>query len=237
MNLKVVRWQQNKKRMNRVYVFVALIVGSTTSQWQEQQRPMRILLFGPPGVGKGTQARNLVQRYGVCHISTGDMLRKEVAAPKRSPLGERARKVMARGKLMPDDLILRMVKRRLRHDDACKRFGWLLDGFPRTPPQVHAMLEAGLVPHHIVVLNASHATLLQRIKTRAERTVASGGAPRADDNVATMRQRLIEYEKYKEATLAALRLYMRTSQLDGSGTAANVSSAISGALSARRSDS
>ena len=92
------------------------------------------------------------------------------------------------------------------------------------------MLEAGLVPHHIVVLNASHTALLGRIEARAREAVARGEAPRSDDNVETVRQRLVEYEKNKDATLAALRRYMRIGEVNGSGTQESVASAISTSL-------
>jgi adenylate kinase len=162
-----------------------------------------IVLFGPPAVGKGTQARRLIERYGICHVSTGDMLRAEASAKKPTPLGRRAKAAMSKGALLPDHLMIRMVKKRLRQERACKRHGWLLDGFPRSPGQAHALLAAGLVPNHIVVLNASHATVLQRVRARAAAARARGETPRADDNEETMRRRLVEYERNRAATMTA----------------------------------
>ena len=192
--------------------------------------PPRILLIGPPAVGKGTQARRLVEAYGVCHISTGDMLRAEASAAKPSALGRRARAVMARGALMPDALILRMVRRRLRKDRTCRKRGWLLDGFPRTASQAHALLAAGLVPHHIVVLNASHDTVLSRVRARAAAAAARGEPPRADDNNATMAKRLVEFDRNREATLGALRAYLRLNTIDGGASEETVAGALAKAV-------
>ena len=190
----------------------------------------RILLFGPPAVGKGTQARHIVEKYGVCHVSTGDMLRAEAAAEKPSPLGKRAKKLMAAGKLLPDALMIRMVKRRLRRDRSCRKHGWLLDGFPRTAPQAHALLAAGLVPHHVIVLNATVETVLGRVRARAAAAKARGEEPRADDNEATMRRRLIEYERNREATLSALRRYLRHATVDGGASEATVGASVAAAV-------
>ena len=189
------------------------------------------LIFGPPGVGKGTQSRKLVERHGVCHVSTGDMLRSLVSAKKMSPLGKRAKRAMAKGLLLPDGLMIRMVKQRLRQDRACRRRGWLLDGFPRSPGQAHAMLAAGLVPERIIVLNASTEVVVERALARAAAAKAAGEVPRADDTAATMRKRLGEYETNKDATLAALRSYLRVATIDGGGTELAVGGAIADALS------
>ena len=180
------------------------------------------------------QAKKIVERYGVCHISTGDMLRAEANAAKPSPIGKRAKAVMARGGLLPDDLMIRMVKKRLRKDKACRKKGWLLDGFPRTPGQAHALLSAGLVPHHIVVLNATHDTVLARVRGRAAAAAAKGETPRTDDNEATMRKRLDEYERNKAATLAALRRYLRVASIDGGLSVDVVGEGVAAALSAER---
>lgn len=132
--------------------------------WELAPGQRNIVLFGPPGVGKGAQSEQLVRLYGVCHVSTGDLLRAEIA--RGTPLGKQVEDTMAQGKLMPDRLMIRMVRRRLSRDKRCQEKGWLLDGFPRTGSQALAMLSAGLVPHHVVLLNASSTTLLSRALRR-----------------------------------------------------------------------
>lgn len=191
----------------------------------------KILVFGPPGVGKGTQSKRLVQQYGVCHISTGDLLRKEVQ--EGSAIGKKVKSIMARGKLVPDTLVIRLVTRKLTRNRVCKRRGWLLDGFPRSASQVHGLINAGLVPNHIVVLNATNTTVTERTLARARAALESGETPRKDDNVETVKQRLAEYERYRDETLAALRSYLRISHVDGGGTQQAVGQAINRALDAK----
>ncbi len=96
---------------------------------------MRIILLGPPGAGKGTQAKDLVTKYGIPQISTGDILRKNLA--DKTPLGLEAKKYMDKGELVPDSVVVGIVKERLKEDD-CKK-GYILDGFPRTVPQAEAL--------------------------------------------------------------------------------------------------
>lgn len=98
-----------------------------------------IILMGPPGAGKGTQATDLVERYHIPHISTGDMFRE--AIKNKTPLGQKAEAIIARGDLVPDDITVGLVKERLSQDDCAK--GYLLDGFPRTIPQAEALEEIG----------------------------------------------------------------------------------------------
>ncbi len=99
---------------------------------------MRIILLGPPGAGKGTQAKDLVQKYGIPQISTGDILRKNLA--DKTPLGLEAKKYMDKGELVPDSVVVGIVKERLKESD-CKK-GYILDGFPRTVPQAEALDKA-----------------------------------------------------------------------------------------------
>ena len=105
---------------------------------------MNVIIFGPPGVGKGTQSKRIQEAYGLCHVSTGDILRREIA--KKSRTGLQAEQHVTRGEMVPDELIIRLVKRRLASDAQCQRNGWLLDGFPRTLAQARSLSDAGLVP-------------------------------------------------------------------------------------------
>ena len=140
------------------------------------------------------------------------------------------RSVMAQGRLLPDGLMIRMVKKRLRKDRACRTHGWLLDGFPRTAAQAHAMLAAGLVPNRIIVLNASSSTVVARVVARAHAASERGETPRSDDSAETMRTRIAEYERNKAATLTALRGYLRVTSVDGEGTSDAVSTVIAKSL-------
>ena len=123
---------------------------------------MRLILLGGPGAGKGTQAAFITQRYGIPQISTGDMLRAAVKAG--TPLGLAAKKVMDRGDLVSDDIIIGLVKERIQAPD-CAR-GFLFDGFPRTIPQAEAMKAAGVPIDYVVEVAVRDATIIERMSGR-----------------------------------------------------------------------
>jgi adenylate kinase len=123
---------------------------------------MRLILLGPPGAGKGTQATFIKDAFGIPQISTGDMLRAAVKAG--TPLGLAAQTVMDRGALVSDDIILSLVRQRLRQED-CTR-GYLFDGFPRTIPQADAMKSAGVPIDHVLEIEVPDAAIVERMSGR-----------------------------------------------------------------------
>lgn len=155
---------------------------------------MRIVLLGPPGAGKGTQAKELVSKYGIVQLSTGDMLRTAVAAG--TSIGLKAKDIMARGELVPDDVVVGIVADRIGQADA-KR-GFILDGFPRTVPQAEAldrMLEKkGLRLDAVVEIKVDPDILIRRIENRVEQMKLRGEPLRPDDNPEVLKQRLTAYE-------------------------------------------
>ncbi|HXH04716.1 MAG TPA: adenylate kinase [Candidatus Competibacteraceae bacterium] len=146
---------------------------------------MRVVLLGAPGSGKGTQAENIVKRYGIIHISTGDLLRAEVAAG--TPLGLKAKAIMEAGALVSDDIVLGMIEGRLSGDAASK--GFLLDGFPRTLAQAEGLdgllNRLGQPLDAVLFFDVDYGEIMQRLLARK----------RADDSEETIRKRLQVYEE------------------------------------------
>lgn len=192
---------------------------------------MIVVLFGPPGTGKGTQAARLAAATGIPHVSTGEMLRSEVS--RDTALGREAAPVMASGGLVSDDLMVRIIESRLSQPDAAQ--GVLLDGFPRTVPQARALDE--MLSRHrreigtVLVLEVPEDVLLERILKRA----AIDG--RADDNEEAFRERMRVYQDQTAPVLDYYRAQgtpIRT--VDGIGTMDEVTERILGALGLRRSN-
>jgi adenylate kinase len=156
---------------------------------------MRLILLGPPGAGKGTQAERLVAKHSIPQLSTGDMLRAAVKAG--TPIGKRAKAVMDAGELVSDEIVNGIVSERIDDKDCAK--GFILDGYPRTLAQadaVEAMLAAkGMALDAVIELVVDDKALVGRILKRAEDAKAAGQAVRKDDNAIVFEERLREYYK------------------------------------------
>jgi adenylate kinase len=194
---------------------------------------MRLILLGPPGAGKGTQAQRLVEKHGIIQLSTGDLLRAAVKAG--SPIGLRASEIMQRGELVPDEVVAALVSDRIDEPDAGR--GFILDGFPRTLPQAEALdrMLAGkqLELDAVINLKVDEGILLDRIERRVAEMRARGEPVRADDNPEALHTRL---EAYRAQTAPLIAYYQRKGRLrtvDGMMPIAVVSEAIDRALTAR----
>lgn len=168
---------------------------------------MNLILFGPPGAGKGTQAQFIVDRYNVVQLSTGDMLRAAVAAG--TELGKMAKAVMDAGELVDDDIIIGIIGDRIGEPDCAN--GFILDGFPRTLAQAEGLdrllAEKGLALDAVVNINVPDEELFARIEKRAAET----GGTRADDNAETLKNRL---KVYHDQTAPVLGYYGEKNMVD-----------------------
>lgn len=171
---------------------------------------MRLILLGPPGAGKGTQAARLVEKHGIPQLSTGDMLRAAVAAG--TEVGQRAKAVMDGGQLVSDEIVNQIVSERIDQPD-CRR-GFILDGFPRTVPQAEALTrmlaDKGQQLDAVIELKVNESALVARMEKRVADTVAAGGSVRADDNPESFKKRLNEY---REKTAPLSSYYAGTGEL------------------------
>lgn len=197
---------------------------------------MRLIFLGPPGAGKGTQAKLLTEKYGIPQLSTGDMLRAAVA--DGSDVGKRAKAVMDAGQLVSDEIVNEIVSDRIDMDDCAA--GFILDGYPRTVPQAVAldvMLKGkGLKLDSVIELKVDETALVQRIENRVAETVAAGGKVRSDDNPEAFRKRLVEY---REKTAPLSQHYAMTGQLrtvDGMAAVETVTAEIDRILASASAD-
>ena len=195
---------------------------------------MRLILLGPPGAGKGTQSARLMDKFGIPQLSTGDMLR--AAVKSASPIGREAQVIMSEGRLVSDEIVIKLIADRIEEPDAFK--GFILDGFPRTVAQAKAlgvMLEGkGMALDAVIELRVDETALLQRMEQRAKDAVARGETPRPDDNPDSFRQRL---ETYREQTAPVSDHYRGIGELhtvDGMATIDSVTSSIDGFLGTRQ---
>ncbi|MGY4237222.1 adenylate kinase [Bradyrhizobium sp. USDA 4449] len=176
---------------------------------------MRIILLGPPGSGKGTQAQLLVQRYGIVQLSTGEMLRAAVAAG--TPVGLKAKEIMASGGLVPDEVVVGIISDRIDQPDA--KHGFILDGFPRTVPQAEALDD--LLRHKhlkldaVIELRVNESALLSRVETRVAQMRERGEEVRLDDTPEVLTKRLASYRSQTEPLIHYYSERRKLSTIDG----------------------
>lgn len=217
---------------------------------------MRVILLGPPGAGKGTQAQFICEKYAIPQISTGDMLRAAVKAG--TELGLKAKDIMASGGLVSDDLIIALVKERIQEPDCAN--GFLFDGFPRTIPQAQAVVEAGIPVDHVVEIDVADEEIVSRLSGRRVHEPSGRiyhiehnpprkeglddvtGEPlvqRADDKEETVRHRLKVYHEqtqplvnfYQELEKAQPQSAPKFSKVSGVGALEEVQKRLTEALS------
>src|SRR6201999_1942683 len=193
---------------------------------------MRIILLGPPGSGKGTQAQRLVQRHGIVQLSTGEMLRAAVAAG--TPIGLKAKDIMAGGGLVPDEIVVGIISDRIEQADAKK--GFILDGFPRTVPQAAALDD--LLRHKhlkldaVIELRVNESALLQRVETRVAEMQARGEEVRVDDTPEVLAKRLAAYRSLTEPLIHYYSERRKLLTVDGMMTIEQVTREIGRILAA-----
>jgi len=193
---------------------------------------MRLILLGPPGAGKGTQAQRLVQKYGIIQLSTGEMLRAAVAA--ETPVGLQAKDVMASGALVPDEIVIGIISDRLDQPDM--KNGFILDGFPRTVPQAAALDELLKRKHirldAVVELRVNESALLDRVETRVAEMRARGEEVRIDDTPEVLSKRLANYRTLTEPLIHYYSERRKLLTVDGMMTIEHVTREINRILSA-----
>ena len=192
---------------------------------------MRLILLGPPGAGKGTQAQHLVAKYGLVQLSTGDMLRAAVAAA--TPVGRQVADIMARGALCPDEIVVDIVEARVQEPDARK--GFILDGFPRTVPQAVALdrmlARHGVSLDAVIALRVDEAALIKRIESRVAQMRVRGEALRPDDDPQVLHHRLLAYREQTAPLVAYYQLQGVLRTVNGMASIPEVTAEIERVLS------
>lgn len=187
---------------------------------------MNLILLGPPGAGKGTQAKKLEEKFGLCQLSTGDMLRAEMAAG--SELGHKVKAIVDSGALVTDDIMIEMIANRIERAD-CKN-GVIFDGFPRTVAQAQALdamlAEKGRPMSAVIELKVDESILVDRLHTRIAQAKAAGKDVRADDNEETLRKRLGVFHAQTEPIIPYYRNKNMLQSVDGMLPMDEVESAI-----------
>ena len=187
---------------------------------------MNLVLFGPPGAGKGTQSKILTEKRGLPQLSTGEMLRAAIEAG--TPLGLACKALMAKGELVPDETVIKIIAERYDQPDCAH--GAVFDGFPRTIPQAEALdkmlAERGKKIDQVLELKVDDSVLLSRVESR----IAAGGPVRADDNPETLKKRLEVYYQATAPVLAFYRAQGKVRTLDGMRPIQDVTKQISAIL-------
>jgi adenylate kinase len=193
---------------------------------------MRLILLGPPGAGKGTQAQRLVAKHSIIQLSTGEMLRAAAAAG--TPVGLRAKEIMAGGGLVPDEIVIGIISERLDQPDM--KNGFILDGFPRTVPQAAALDELLKRKHikldAVVELRVNESALLQRVETRVAEMRARGEDVRIDDTPEVLAKRLAQYRSLTEPLIHYYSERRKLLTVDGMMTIEQVTREINRILAA-----
>jgi len=187
-----------------------------------------IILFGPPGSGKGTQSERLITKYGLKHLSTGDLLRSEIAS--QSPLGLAAKSFMDKGQLVPDEVVIEMISSAL--DNNPQANGFLFDGFPRTNAQAEALdkllHQKGTPISVVLALQVGEGELVKRLLHRG---LTSG---RSDDTEEVIRARIIEYEKKTAAVADHYRKFNKVAYVNGEGSIDEIFESLSKEIDSRQ---
>lgn len=191
---------------------------------------MNLILLGPPGAGKGTQAQLLAEKHGLVQLSTGDMLRAAVKVG--SEIGKKAEAIMKSGGLVSDEIVIGIIADRIEQPDCAK--GFILDGFPRTLKQADALgsllTSKGKDLDTVIEIKVDDTILVSRIETRARETLAAGGTVRADDNAEALKTRLMAYYRETSPLVGYYYAYRKLQTVDGMAPIADVSAEIEAIL-------
>lgn len=190
---------------------------------------MNIILLGPPGAGKGTQAGRLVEKRDMIQLSTGDMLR--AAKTSGTEMGKKVAEVMDRGELVTDEIVIGLIREQLEGD---KKGGFIFDGFPRTLAQADALADlledCGEKLDAVIEMQVNDEVLVERIINRAKEAVANGGAARADDNAESLKVRLMAYYKQTSPLIGYYHAKGNLTSVDGLASMDEVEASVAGAL-------
>jgi adenylate kinase len=191
---------------------------------------VNLILLGPPGAGKGTQAQVLAQKHGLVQLSTGDMLRAAVKAG--SDIGKKAEAIMKSGGLVSDEIVIGIIADRIDQPDCAK--GFILDGFPRTLKQADALgsllTSKGKDLDAVIEIKVDDTILVSRIENRARETLAAGGSVRADDNADALKTRLMAYYRETAPLIGYYFAYRKLRTVDGMAPIEAVSAEIESIL-------